>query len=284
MEEKNVTKISLSTFFLILAIITIVIMGIFLYKLNYEKTTEIQKSAELQAQVNNLNGTVSDLQEKINTISETIENKSPTSKTPETSKTSKNEINQEENVTTKNTSSKQKWNGDITSIDMSGLKKDDVQYEELTSLVNSPKYVKFKNVNGNISISLDVAKVNWLAQQNELENLGYTGKDYDGFSNFVELKNVSNIKFVECGAFGQDFWKESKVLFLTNDGIVKYESFENVVKNRISLKTVDKLKNIVQLYACSIVDIVDGERMGGAMTTIAVDENGIAYDLNAYMN
>ncbi len=72
MEEKNVTKISLSTFFLILAIIAIIVMGIFIYKLNNEKTTEIQKSTELQSQVNSLNGTINDLQGKITTISETI--------------------------------------------------------------------------------------------------------------------------------------------------------------------------------------------------------------------
>lgn len=69
MEEKNVTKISLSTFFLILAIIAIIVMGVFIYKLNNDKTAEVQKSTELQAQVNSLNGTVSDLQGKINNIS-----------------------------------------------------------------------------------------------------------------------------------------------------------------------------------------------------------------------
>ncbi len=72
MEEKNVTKISLSTFLLIIAIIAIIVMGVFIYKLNNEKTAEIQKSTELQSQLNNLNGTVSDLQRKINNISETI--------------------------------------------------------------------------------------------------------------------------------------------------------------------------------------------------------------------
>ena len=72
MEEKNAAKISLSTFFLILAIIAIIIMGIFIYKLNNDKTAEIQKSAELQSQVNSLNGTVSNLQRKIDTISATI--------------------------------------------------------------------------------------------------------------------------------------------------------------------------------------------------------------------
>lgn len=72
MEEKNVTKISLSTFFLILAIIAIIVMGVFIYKLNNDKTAEIQKSTELQAQVNILNGTVSDLQGKIESISNTL--------------------------------------------------------------------------------------------------------------------------------------------------------------------------------------------------------------------
>lgn len=74
MEEKKVTKISLSTFFLILAIIIIILMGIFIYKLYNEKTIETEKSTELQKQVNNLNGTVSDLQEKIDSISEITAN------------------------------------------------------------------------------------------------------------------------------------------------------------------------------------------------------------------
>lgn len=74
MEEKKVTKISLSTFFLILAVIIIIAMGTFIYKLNDDKNTEIQKSAELQSQVNNLNGTVSELQEKANKLVEEKEN------------------------------------------------------------------------------------------------------------------------------------------------------------------------------------------------------------------
>lgn len=78
MKEKKVTKISLSTFFLILAIIAIIVMGIFIYKLNNDKTVEIQKSTELQAKVNSLNGTVSKLQEKINKVSETVNAETPT--------------------------------------------------------------------------------------------------------------------------------------------------------------------------------------------------------------
>ena len=72
MEEKKVKIINLSTVFLILALIVIVVMGVYIYKLNTDKTIEIQKSTELQAQVNSLNGKVSELQGKIDSISATI--------------------------------------------------------------------------------------------------------------------------------------------------------------------------------------------------------------------
>ena len=72
MEDKNAAKISLSTFFLILTIIAIIVMGMFIYKLNNDKIAEIQKSTELQAQVDNLNNTVTNLQSKINTVSQII--------------------------------------------------------------------------------------------------------------------------------------------------------------------------------------------------------------------
>ena len=70
MEEKKGVKIS--TLFLILAIIVIIIMGGFIYKLNNDKTTEIQKSTELQSQLDNLNKTVGDLQEKLDGISNIV--------------------------------------------------------------------------------------------------------------------------------------------------------------------------------------------------------------------
>lgn len=72
MEEKKVTQISLSTFFLILSLIVIAVMGIFMYKLYNEKIEANKKSTELQTQVNSLNETVNDLQGKITNISETI--------------------------------------------------------------------------------------------------------------------------------------------------------------------------------------------------------------------
>ena len=45
-------KTKLSTLFLVIAIIAIIIMGVYIYKLNNDKVAEIQKSTELQKQVN----------------------------------------------------------------------------------------------------------------------------------------------------------------------------------------------------------------------------------------
>lgn len=60
MEEKNVIKISLSSFFLIIAIIAICIMGYFIYKLNNEKTTATE-------QISNLNNQINDMKNIVNT-------------------------------------------------------------------------------------------------------------------------------------------------------------------------------------------------------------------------
>ncbi len=74
MEEEKSEKISLSTLFLIVLLIIIIVMGIFIYKLYNDKITEIEKSAELESQVNNLNETISDLQEKLDGESNTVNN------------------------------------------------------------------------------------------------------------------------------------------------------------------------------------------------------------------
>lgn len=99
MEEKKVTKISLSTFLLILAIIAIVVMGVFIYKLNNDKTIEIQKSSELQAQINSLSTTVNNLKETVNnSTNSNIENEVSNEKITNADNNTKNQnekMNQE---------------------------------------------------------------------------------------------------------------------------------------------------------------------------------------------
>lgn len=128
MEEKKVTKISLSTFFLILAIIAIIVMGIFIYKLNNDKIAEIQKSTELQSQVNILNGTVSQLQGKIDNISETINNNSSGKDTTTT--------NTSNNITTAN-----KYDIEISMSEL-----ENVNYSNNTQLKNLEDKYRGKTV------------------------------------------------------------------------------------------------------------------------------------------
>ena len=116
MEEKNITKISLSTFLLILAIIAIIVMGIFIYKLNNDKTTEIQKSTELQSQVNSLNGTVSDLQGKIDNISATINSNNATNNEDKTDTSNNNTITDNKDNSTNNTEKAVKLNTGTFSV------------------------------------------------------------------------------------------------------------------------------------------------------------------------
>jgi cell division protein FtsB len=88
MEEKKVIKISLSTILLVLAIIVIVVMGIFTQKLYNENASESEKTTSLQTQLNSLNETVSDLQERIDSASyTTVSNSSTTNSIENTTET-----------------------------------------------------------------------------------------------------------------------------------------------------------------------------------------------------
>ena len=65
MEEKKVTKISLSTFFLILAIIAICVMGYFLYVSNSKAADMISNEKELNAKIAKLENEITSKQDQI---------------------------------------------------------------------------------------------------------------------------------------------------------------------------------------------------------------------------
>ena len=76
MGEKKVTKISLSTFFLIIAIIAICVMGFFIYKLNDDKTNATEQVSELSNRVALLESAKNEptIIEKTNTNTEIAKN------------------------------------------------------------------------------------------------------------------------------------------------------------------------------------------------------------------
>lgn len=107
MEEKNVTKISLSTFLLILSIIVIIVMAYFIVKLNNDKQLANNKVTELNKQVSGLESTVNNLQGTISDISNTITKSNSSTETKndsnaETSTNSNNQTNASEKKTFSN--------------------------------------------------------------------------------------------------------------------------------------------------------------------------------------
>ena len=163
MEEKQATKISLSTFLLIIAIIIIIIMCVFIYKLNNEKTKEMQKSENLQSQVNSLNGTVSDLQGKINTISQTIN-------------TNSSNVNTSNNTTDDkkaNTSSSSNSNATIDTTTQETTKKSDNKETKSDEIIG--KWNAYKAINSK--------------EGNETTNMSdIFGSSYAKFGSYIELK------------------------------------------------------------------------------------------------
>lgn len=65
MEEKKVTKISLTTFLVILAIIALIVICIIIFIINKTKTIQNQKTSTLQPQANNLNSTITFSDEQV---------------------------------------------------------------------------------------------------------------------------------------------------------------------------------------------------------------------------
>ena len=83
MSEKAPIKISLSTFFLVIALLVIIVMGIYLYieKTNSDKTiTELENSnADMENTIDNLQNKIDSIANTINSDNKTVNNSSENS-------------------------------------------------------------------------------------------------------------------------------------------------------------------------------------------------------------
>lgn len=104
MEEKKSVKVSLSTVFLILAIIVIIIMGYFIYNLSTKNKTSEEEVNALNSKVSNLENSIRNYQEKIDSISNTLN--SNTTATNNTSNNSNTNTSTNNSSTTNSSNSK----------------------------------------------------------------------------------------------------------------------------------------------------------------------------------
>lgn len=92
MEEKKSSKVSLPTFFLILAIIVIIIMGYYIYNISAQNKAANEELNALNAEISNLKNSVKDYQEKIDSISNTLNSENTNNTTKNSSDSKYSEI------------------------------------------------------------------------------------------------------------------------------------------------------------------------------------------------
>ena len=252
MEEKKAIKISLSTFLLILAIIAIVVMGIFIYKLNNEKTTEIQKSTGLQTQVNSLNGTVSNLQEKINNNSKVAENEI----VEEKQDTKNDEIKTDTKVN--NTNSLILFDGS-KSIN-SGEKN-----YTLSCQGNAGIWITVDSTQKVLTFSFTPTRVI------EFYPLTWTSTKNDMNSSKINFdKKIIDIFF---GGMGQDSSGDT-VFILLEDGTVEYIPIVHMFNHvQADVVSYGKISNISDVRKFTLSNTSNG------VTTLAIKNDGTFYDL-----
>lgn len=238
MEEKNVTKISLSTFFLILAIIAIIVMGIFIYKLNNDKTAEIQKSTELQAQVNSLNGTVSDLQGKIESISNTINTNGSSNTTNSTANT--NNSSSSNAINTENVDKIAK-----ELFEKGSLKIRETQYTD---------YYEYDSVNPNVEKTIN-------GKTYQKRNILYSEieKKYSEIFTGDALKKVLDKRFAEVDGYLYVSYGGATGWDITNVSVSKISESNNEIKYTVKYNDVEIDDSISQEQSCNMtIKLVDG--------------------------
>ena len=250
MEEGKETKINLSTFLLIIAIIIITIMGLFIYKLNSEKNIEIKKSADFQAQVSNLNNTVNNLQSKMNTIAETIN----TSSTP-VQQTNSNESSTTQTID--NTFKSDDIKYDIT-------KKKNQYGEEVTAVIKATK--DGKTVTNEFEMSALIADTGTMVLPTigSVALVADSGGEYYGV-NIYQLVNgeIKKIGSIGCGA---DMVKE-----VTYSVEIKGETTAVITANRNGETTKKEFEMSASIAKTEVIDVL------GLGKVVLVAETGGEY-------
>lgn len=251
MEEKKYIKISFSSFFLILAIIAIVILGYFTYNFYTERNNAIDQISSLNLKLNdstfsqNATGNTANLDANINTTN-SASSQSNTANTTNTTSTQSEEKNQ--TTTSSNQTSTQKSYIENFSSSVSKILKS-------SNDIMIPLY----EYNGNIAID-----------SNNDAYLTITSNAEHWANTYTKIaSNVVNAWF--CPE-GQDTGNEF-IVFLKKDGSVTYLRFSNLNSETPfdgKEKTINSLKDI-----SNVITISGGDNEGiGGVGVIFVKADG----------
>ena len=192
MEEKKTIKISITTLFLILAIVAIIVMGVFILKINKQQEEQIESNKELKEEINKLK------------TDNNVEN---------------NTNNEIENNTTNNSTTESLAN--TASFTDSEVKKSLEEYLNLIGYKHGSKL--------SILVPLNLMNEESIANLEESgEAEVNTGVKYDKFKNQI-LNYISNNCF--DNTFNDDYINKNGTLYVKNeDGSGDSYNVKNISK------------------------------------------------------
>lgn len=261
MEEKKPIKISLSTFFLIVAIIIIIVMGIYIYmdksktneKIDKMKSDIMDKQeevVELEEKISNLENSVVETQIEENKVDET--DKEEVSKTESVAKTHEELM---EMIYKKN------------SFKENGISYNKRVNERIRSVLENPNG---KDKIENFSVEVDNGKILFFTDN----SLMVSGLNKDSIS--AEVKGISG-EVVDIEIFYGLDSEPRKVVFLTRKGEVYILDIgEAITNNEFVAK---KEKDISEAIRIEIIDSTPEGAADGSQGIIVTKADGTHVDI-----
>lgn len=245
MENKKNIGISLSTAFLIFALIIIVVMVCYIY---IQRTNLDEEIATLENNAINMENTINNLQGKIDNMSNTTES-------------------EEETNNTTNTTAEEENNFAVLELSPVG---------GIAVLYNGEVYVRVDDSTVNIDYIYGDGKYQTLVKTRESYSEYQFGSLTIDNNNKKWLKlNVSNVKAIYNNEYGQDISSTNPkygIIMLNEDNTVSYISISDLIEGKTE---------IIKLDTNNITDVVSEDNNG--YTTYLVDNNGNKEDVNNYI-
>ena len=245
MENKKNIGISLSTAFLIFALIIIVVMVCYIY---IQRTNLDEEIATLENNAINMENTINNLQGKIDNMSNTTES-------------------EEETNNTTNTTAEEENNFAVLELSPVG---------GIAVLYNGEVYVRVDDSTVNIDYIYGDGKYQTLVKTREsYSEYQFGSLTVNNNSNKWLKLNVSNVKAIYNNEYGQDISSTNPkygIIMLNEDNTVSYISISDLIEGKTET---------IKLDANNITDVVSEDNNG--YTTYFVDNNGNKEDVNNYI-
>lgn len=238
MEEKKSIKISLSTLFLILALIVIAFMAYYIYT---EKTNANKEIETLEANAVEMQNTIKDLQDKIDTISNTINsnNSNEDNNTTNTSDNNRISFTDEQVKTALSNYLELRAHMNCNALLNNLTEKESLNYDDSKNVISNDRYItniKYSDYRNAMLkyVSKNEFERNWNSYYSEDSNGNLIAGDGGGGLRVYTIKSITKTN---------DSTYSAKVTSVVEDGeYFEEESLTFVVTSNNGNCVIDSLK------------------------------------------